>query len=77
MGWFGKHWFEPGSTYIEDFYNEWGDKHKQEDVWFTDTDGEPIKRNISYVSDLSGFLNDCVNGRKVKSPRFAISADGG
>ena len=76
-GWFGKHWFEPGSTYIEDFFNEWADKHKQEDAMFFDSDGDPIKRNISYVSDLPGFLNDIVNGRKVKNPRFAISADGG
>ena len=75
--WFGKHWFEPGSTYIEDFFKQWGEKHKVEDVWFTDSDGEPVQKSMSYVSDLAGFLQDCVNGRKVKNPRFVISADAG
>lgn len=77
QSWFGKHWFEPGSTYIEDFYSEWGDKHKWEDVWFTGSDGNPVQRSMSYVSDLPGFLQDCVNGRQVKNPRFVISADAG
>ena len=57
--------------------NGMSELHSLEDLEYIDSNGKPVMKNLTYVSDLQGFLQAIVAGRGISDPYIVISADSG